>query len=487
MNYRAGDIDYYAILRVSPEADDETIRQAYRRLAREFHPDLVGEIGAEQMKQINAAYHILSDPRRRREYDVLHGIGRNRYATRPQDPPIRRSYSSVTQSPRPPSPAPPPSPPTSTPSRPLSKSSPTQSEGILRFYRQVGLGEGTVTSTAFAQSDTVAAIGFIDGRIELWNVPASQHLITFDLRNTSGSGGRAGVLQTVRISPHGSLVMAWGLNLGTKIWSTMNAQLLWNSTLNAPSGAMDGILVDTPPMVRFALPSAPLSMAETDPFRWAESGRNGTDILSRPLENGNAASPVWAVPLHCEEPAVPRLPQHGGNRIFLRFLSRDGESLLTFSTGPASPTITNASIFHWWNLRQNTRIGNTGPQRQGSVVLPGRVLWHPIVASSTASLVAAQFEDRVMRIYNVHSGHFMEIPTGAVSSDAQIALSSDGNLIAIATPENRRVTLWSSPTGKQLQQWDISSPVSMLSFTDSKTPSLVIGRKDGVCEIWSSI
>jgi curved DNA-binding protein CbpA len=67
------DPDWYTVLGVGPTVDEEAIRQAYRKLAREHHPDVVGAAGAEAMKRINAAYRVLSDPKRRHAYDQQRG------------------------------------------------------------------------------------------------------------------------------------------------------------------------------------------------------------------------------------------------------------------------------------------------------------------------------------------------------------------------------------------------------------------------------
>jgi curved DNA-binding protein len=65
--------DYYAALGVSPDADDQVIKQAYRKLARQYHPDVnPGDQAAEErFKEVNEAYQALSDPERRRKYDEL--------------------------------------------------------------------------------------------------------------------------------------------------------------------------------------------------------------------------------------------------------------------------------------------------------------------------------------------------------------------------------------------------------------------------------
>ena len=64
-------MDPYEVLGVARDADADTIKKAYRRLARELHPDVNPSADAqERFKHVSAAYEILADPDKRRMYDL---------------------------------------------------------------------------------------------------------------------------------------------------------------------------------------------------------------------------------------------------------------------------------------------------------------------------------------------------------------------------------------------------------------------------------
>src|SRR3954468_1371091 len=65
--------DYYAALGVARNASQQDIKRAFRKLARQFHPDVAKDKKSAEakFKEINEAYEVLSDPVKRKRYDEL--------------------------------------------------------------------------------------------------------------------------------------------------------------------------------------------------------------------------------------------------------------------------------------------------------------------------------------------------------------------------------------------------------------------------------
>jgi curved DNA-binding protein len=67
-------VDYYELLRVSPDAEIESIQRVHRALSARYHPDNTETGDLERFLRVNEAYQILSDPDKRKEFDKSYKV-----------------------------------------------------------------------------------------------------------------------------------------------------------------------------------------------------------------------------------------------------------------------------------------------------------------------------------------------------------------------------------------------------------------------------
>jgi DnaJ-domain-containing protein 1 len=85
------EITLYAVLGISHQASADELKSAFRRLARQWHPDVCHEIDAtQQFQQINYAYQTLSDPQMRRKYDAGLAMAASLGKQQIEDQPVTR-------------------------------------------------------------------------------------------------------------------------------------------------------------------------------------------------------------------------------------------------------------------------------------------------------------------------------------------------------------------------------------------------------------
>lgn len=95
--------DAYKVLQVDPEAEDEVIQAAYRRLARKYHPDVDGSVeAATRMTAINRAWELIGDPVARATFDRSRGLAAQSVTQPPPASAAAWASQSPAGTPRPP-------------------------------------------------------------------------------------------------------------------------------------------------------------------------------------------------------------------------------------------------------------------------------------------------------------------------------------------------------------------------------------------------
>jgi molecular chaperone DnaJ len=91
--------DYYEILGLSRKCSQRDIKKAFHQLAREFHPDITGNdvAATERFKEISEAYEVLSDPQKRRRYDLFGGPARGPSKSETHIDPIEKLQDIIGQ------------------------------------------------------------------------------------------------------------------------------------------------------------------------------------------------------------------------------------------------------------------------------------------------------------------------------------------------------------------------------------------------------
>jgi len=83
--------DYYEVLGVPRTASEDDIKKSFRKLARQYHPDVAKDkkVAEAKFKEINEAYEVLGDPAKRKKYDELGPNWKQGAEFRPQNLPSR--------------------------------------------------------------------------------------------------------------------------------------------------------------------------------------------------------------------------------------------------------------------------------------------------------------------------------------------------------------------------------------------------------------
>src|SRR6266852_1252922 len=412
--------DYYAILGVPIDADSETLKRAYRQLARRYHPDLAGPEGALHMKRINRAYAVLSDPQKRLQYDTIIGGVidiRRGGLTRPRSRPYRfddvdDEFSGLSI---------------------FSTRGPFHTGPVLHTT----LGVVSALSSVRASGGPCIACGTLDGTGMLWRLGGSGEPVHF----AADPAFTVESLRELRFSTGGRLLAGWG-RLGFHLWDSGNGELLWSYSLlqRAVSAhyAIDAVLQETGAgEVKLALPMFP-----ENPLAPRAQGVRATDIVSHTL-----GAPVddLSPPLICAETEVKKREFWA---IRLRALARNGRTLLTLSCARTPGEEHEMIIIRRWDLSSQTRFGKKP---------------RPHIVTGTYS--------------ELPSGTMGASSKMAISPDARlVAVAREDSEVNEGV-----IDLWAADQGQLVQKLYHPWQISALHFAERQ---LIVALTDGTIQVW---
>jgi WD40 repeat protein len=454
--------NYYAILGVPIDADNETLKRAYRQLARRYHPDLAGPEGAVQMKRINRAYDVLSNPEKRLNYDtIIGGVIDLRHGglTRPR--PVARKFDTIDD-------------------LEFSGLSIFSTKGPLKTgpVLHSGLGVISVVSSVQTAQGTLIALGSLDGKGFLWHSeqPDRRILFTADPAQTIES------LRELRFSGSGGLLAGWG-RLSLHVWDTNDGTLLWSYPLiqRAVSThySLDMVLHETGNSQREAIMALPLQ--PDDNLGPRALGVRGTDVVRHTM---GTPPETLSKPLICVEEALEK-------RLFwairLRALAQDAQTLVTLSCAHVPDEADEMAVIRSWDLTARARFGRqVQPHITISAVI-GRCADYtpPYATTPDSNTLALVYGGDKARLYDTLHGTFIELASGTMGGSAKLALSPDGQWLAVAREDSEIsegvVDLWSTNQGRIIQKLYHPWQVSALHFTADE---LIVALTDGKLQVW---
>lgn len=456
--------NYYALLGVPIDADADTIKRAYRQLARRYHPDLAGPQGAVQMKRINRAYDVLSDPEKRLNYDaIIGGVIDLRKGGMMRPRPVQRKFN---------------------------LSDDIEFSGLSIFstrgpfhtgpVQHTGLGIVSALNSVHTEKGTWVAAGTLDGKGLLWHPESKQAPINFaaDPSLTVES------LRELRFSPTGGLVAGWG-RLGLHVWDAQDGSLLWSFALDqravSAHYSLDVVLKELPGETREVWMALPL--LREDPRAPRSLGVRGTDVLKHVI--GTPAESL-SEPLVCAEDEIEKRQFWA---IRLRALAQDARTLLTLSCAHVPAEQNEMVIMRRWDLYAPARKrfgGKTQPQIKVSLVAGLCAdCTPPYAVTPDTRTLAFVYAGKMIRLHDTLAGTFSELDSGSMGASARLAISPDGYWVAVAREDSEVnegvIDLWSASQGQVLQKLYHPWQISALHFAEKQ---LIVALTDGTIQIW---
>ena len=456
--------NYYAILGIPIDADEDTLKQAYRQLARRYHPDLAGPEGAVHMKRINRAYDVLSDPEKRLNYDTIIGGVidlRKGGLTRPRSVERKFTLSDDIE---------------------FSGLGIFSTKGPFRTGQVLHTKLGVISSLSSVETESGVCIAAasLDGNGLLWQAASVETPISF----TTDATLTIESIRELRFSPNGSLLVGWG-RLGLHVWDTTKGALLWSNSLaqravSAPY-SLDVVLKETTNErgeVWIALP-----LFREDPRAPRALGVRGTDIVKHVI-----GAPIDALskPLVCAEDEIEKRQFWA---IRLRVLSQDARTLLTLSCAHVPDEQNEMIIMRRWDLFAPARklfAGKTQPQISTSLLAGSCADCAPPYAfTPDTRTLAFVYVGNMIRFYDTVTGIYSEVSSGSMGASSKLAISPDAQWIATAREDSEVnegvIDLWSIAQGQIIQKLYHPWQISALHFADKQ---LIVALTDGTIQVW---
>jgi WD40 repeat protein len=456
--------NYYAILGVPTNSDNDTLKRAYRQLARRYHPDIAGPEGALEMKRINRAYAVLSDPEARQQYDTIiggvidlrkQGFVRPHPRSQQGEDANDFEFSGLNI---------------------FSTRGPFQAGPVIHS----SLGVISAVSSVQTVSGLLIAAGSLDGRAMTWQLVNDQiHAARTFATDPSFT---VEALRELRFSAAGSLLAGWN-RLHLHVWDGYSGKQLWSYPLQ-PRAVSAYYSVDVAlqvthhghRLVQMALPY--LSEDIQAPSAWSV---RATDVVSH---NINAPQADPGDPLVCIE---EKLEKRQFWAIRMRALSPDTHTLVTLSCGLVQKEQQQMAIARRWDLTSKARVGGKIHPQIISSVLVSRCqdCAPPYATTLDASTLAFVHNGNTIRLCNINTGTYSEVLCGTTSGNSKLALSSDGQWLAVAREDSEIsegvIDLWSVSTGQIIQKFYHPWPISALHFADKHC---IVGLTDGTIQVW---
>lgn len=460
--------NYYATLGIPIDADSDSIKRAYRQLARRYHPDLAGEEGALHMKRINRAYDVLSDPEKRLNYDTIMGgiiDLRNGSITRPR--PVRRKMEDIDD-------------------LEFSGLSIFSTRGPFHAGPKLRSQLGVISSLNGTQSEQglLIAAGSLDGKGLIWLADSTQSPVSFaaDPALTVES------LREIRLSERGNMAAGWG-RLGLHVWNARSGALLWSYALGqrAVSAHFSFDLVMPEPSAGEQAVWLALPLLRQDPRAPRSQSVRGTDVLEHIIAPASD-TPELSEPIVCAEDDIEKRQFWA---IRQRALTPDARTLLTLSCAHVPGEQQEMVIIRRWDIqaRAKSRFRERIQPRITHSLIAGLCAdcTPPYAITPDTRSLAFVYAGTSIRLYDTLAGTFSEMPCGPMGASSRLAVSPDAQWIAVAREDSEInegvIDLWSVASGQIAQKLYHPWQISALRFAQGK---LLVALTDGTIQVWNA-